>query len=290
MLRIVKMRLQVAVGMVGHREIGRVAVTRVRSRIRPEDPRGEHASALRPTIDREIVSQGAVEAAALVVDDPVDPEGEYVSEKIVLNTANVIVEDGWTHRGRDGFKRPLFGSHNNQQWTNLTVNPAVLAAVVSVAATRTYPVSLIRSRGVWFLKHSGGLLHIQAGRLFCERIQYRRRREELRQGDGLGAAREPDEVEGDGAAVVLGQLGRDLRVLVGPIPAQHRNMPFAEGAQNLVGVEYEALVGLARRAPSRREVHIDDPVLRAELFNGLRAPFLPDDVGGSCGRRPPTSS
>src|ERR1035438_9647642 len=118
MLRIVKMRLQVAVGMVGHREIGRVAVTRVRSRIRPEDPRGEHASALRPPTYREIRDEGAVEAAALVVDEPVDPEGEYVSEKIVLNTANVIVEDGWTQRGRDGFKRPLFGSHRSEEHTS----------------------------------------------------------------------------------------------------------------------------------------------------------------------------
>ena len=51
-------------------------------------------------------------------------------------------------------------------------------------------------------------------------------------------------------------------------------------------MEDEALVGLARRAPARREVDIDDPVRRAELLHGLGAPFFPHDVGGRGGRRP----
>ena len=97
--------------------------------------------------------------------------------------------------------------------------------------------------------------------LLAHGAEHDRRGEELGKDDGVGVPREPDEIEGHRGAVVGGELGRDLRVLVGPVPAQRRNVLLAERAQHVLGMEHEPLVRLARRAPACGKVDIDDPVL-----------------------------
>src|SRR5208283_3080524 len=124
---------------------GRVAVPRVRGRVGPQDPRGEDGSPLRSGVDREVVCQRAEEAPAVAVDDPFDPEGKYVSAKVVLNAEGVFVEDRWAHGGR-GVERSLLACRQLVGGRFHRQSP-LPAAPGSLAAARRRSISLMGNRG-----------------------------------------------------------------------------------------------------------------------------------------------
>ena len=74
-------------------------------------------------------------------------------------------------------------------------------------------------------------------------------------------AGKPDEVEGDGATLVGGELGGNAGILVGPVGAKGGDFFVGKRLEDLGGTKDEFLVGLASGAPAGSEIDVDDPVL-----------------------------
>src|SRR5580700_4156164 len=94
-----------------------------------------------------------------------------------------------------------------------------------------------------------------------KRPEHDARREHFWKDPRLRLGRNVHQIERHGAAIPLGEFGSNARVAVGPIRSQRGDVACAEISFDLVRTKDEFFIRLAGRAPSRREIDIDRPIL-----------------------------